>query len=211
MFLFALIHSGNIHTAHAKKVIPKETFSQLMEAKEIVERAQKEREDLLEQTKQECEELTKQAEAQGFQKGLELFNEQILSLEDRLKVHRHEMQSQILPLALKASQRIIGEELKTNPDTIVNIIQQAIRPITAHKQVKIYVSKVDYNQVFSKKQTLADRFEHLESFRIEPRADIDEGSCVIESEVGIINATLENQWRALEAAFEAYTKKMSKK
>ena len=32
------------------------------------------------------------------------------------------------------------------------------------------------------------------------------GVCIIETEAGIINASLENQWRALESAFEAFMK-----
>ena len=209
MFLFALIHSGSIHTHSGKKVIPKEDFSIVMEAKEVLKKAQQEREELLEQTRKECDELKKQAEAQGFQKGLEQFNEQIMGLENSIKTSRHEMQAQILPLVLKASKRIIGEELQTNPETIVNIIQQAIKPITTHQQVKIYVNKADINSVLDQKEELKHRFEKLESLTIEPKKDVTEGSCIIETEVGIINATLENQWRALEAAFETYMKQKS--
>jgi type III secretion protein L len=50
-------------------------------------------------------------------------------------------------------------------------------------------------------------FEHLESLSIQERSDIEPGGCMIETEAGIINAQLENQWRALEAAFESFMKK----
>ena len=50
-------------------------------------------------------------------------------------------------------------------------------------------------------------FEHLDSFSLQERADIEPGGCIIETEAGIINAQLENQWRALESAFESFMKK----
>lgn len=206
MFLFSLIRSGKIHTARGRKVIPQESYSDLISAKSIVEKAQEERQALLEDTRAECAELKRQAEAQGFQKGLEMFNEQIMGLEDSIKTQRHELQAQILPLALKASKRIVGEELKANPETIINIIQQAIRPVTAHTQVKIFVNPADLFTIRKQKEAIKSRFEKLESLTIDERKDISEGSCIIETEVGIINATLENQWRALEAAFESYMK-----
>ena len=206
MFLFSLIKNGSVHTSSGKKVIPKDDYLDLMSAKEIVETAQKEREELLEKTRQECEELKKQAEAQGFQKGLELLNDQIMGLETSIKTNRHELQKQILPLALKASKRIVGEELSINPDVIVNIIQQAIKPITTHTSVKLYVSKEDLVRVLKERDNIKNQFEKLESLIIEEKGDVEPGSCIIETEVGIINATLDNQWRALEAAFESYMK-----
>ncbi|MDN3504443.1 MAG: type III secretion system stator protein SctL [Rhabdochlamydiaceae bacterium] len=209
MFLFSLIRAGSIHSHSNKKVIPKDDFSLILQAKEVLNKAHEEREELLEKTRLECDELKKQAEAQGFQKGLEQFNEQIMGLENSIKKSRHEMQAQILPLVLKACKRIIGEELQTNPETIVHIIQQAIKPITTHQQVKIYINKADVKTVLDQKEVLKNRFEKLESLTIEPKKDVSEGSCIIETEVGIINATLENQWRALEAAFETYMKKKS--
>lgn len=206
MYLFSLIKEGKIFTSSHRKIIPKNDFSTLLQAKDLLELAAKEREDLLEQTKKECEELKKQAEAQGFQKGLELLNAQIMGLETSIKTSRHELQAQILPLALKASKRIVGEELSLNPNTIINIIQQAIKPITSHKYVKIYVNKNDLERASQHKEELKTKFDKIESLLIEERGDISEGSCIIETEIGIINATLENQWRALEGAFETYMK-----
>ena len=46
--------------------------------------------------------------------------------------------------------------------------------------------------------------EHLESLSIMARPDIQQGGCVIETEAGIINAKLENQLMALEAAFRSF-------
>ncbi|MBI3211529.1 MAG: HrpE/YscL family type III secretion apparatus protein, partial [Simkania negevensis] len=41
-------------------------------------------------------------------------------------------------------------------------------------------------------------------FSLEDREDIAPGGCIIETEAGIINASLANQWQALEAAFAAF-------
>ena len=48
--------------------------------------------------------------------------------------------------------------------------------------------------------------EQVKTFSIEEREDVAPGGCIIETEAGIINASLENQWRALESAFEAFMK-----
>ena len=49
-------------------------------------------------------------------------------------------------------------------------------------------------------------FERLENLSIQERDDIEPGGCIIETEAGIINAQLENQWRSLEIAFDEFMK-----
>ena len=57
------------------------------------------------------------------------------------------------------------------------------------------------------KGDLRGMLEHVQTFMVEERGDITPGGCIIETEAGIINASLENQWRALESAFEAFMKR----
>ena len=58
-----------------------------------------------------------------------------------------------------------------------------------------------------KKKELKAILEQVHTFIIEEKEDITPGGCIIETEAGIINASLENQWRALESAFEAFMKR----
>ncbi|NGX36596.1 MAG: hypothetical protein K1000chlam1_01445, partial [Candidatus Anoxychlamydiales bacterium] len=49
--------------------------------------------------------------------------------------------------------------------------------------------------------------ELTQIFSLEERNDIEPGGCIIETEKGIINAQLDNQFRAIEAAFKAFEQK----
>jgi type III secretion protein L len=64
------------------------------------------------------------------------------------------------------------------------------------------VNRKDLSILEANRPKLREIFESLESLAIRERADISSGSCIIETEGGIINALLENQWRVLEKAFE---------
>ncbi|MBI5274147.1 MAG: HrpE/YscL family type III secretion apparatus protein [Chlamydiales bacterium] len=207
MKLFSLIKSGTIHFSKKTKIIPQKEYSTLLKAQDIVKQAEEDALQLLNETKEECDLLRKKAKETGLQNGLDQFNQQLLFMSQQIKQLRLELQQQVLPLALKTAKKIVGEELSINPETIVNIVQQVIRPITQCHNVKIFVHKGDMGLLENKKNDLKNLFERLETFSIEERSDIDAGSCIIETEVGIINATLDNQWRALEAAFESFAKK----
>ena len=162
---------------------------------------------MLEATEKECEQLKVKANEDGFQEGLVKFNDHILFLDEQIKTLRHEMQKAMLPLVLKATKRIVGEQLELNPESVVNIVTESIKSVTQCKFVKLFVNKADLEILEQSKDGIKKYFESLESFTLEERPDVDIGSCIIETERGILNATLENQYRALERVFTTHLQK----
>ena len=204
--LFSLIENEEIHPASNKKVIKKDDFSTLLEASEILEKARTEVEAFREKASQEAEELKKQGYDDGYQEGLTQLNEQVLALDNEKKRLRHEMNQLILPLALKAAKKIVAGELKAHPETIVNIVLQALAPVMQNHFITIYVNKADKEILETEKPLLKQKLEQLESLVIEEQDDIAQGGCKIKTESGIVNATIENQWRGIESAFDRYLK-----
>ena len=205
MYCFKLIKEGRVHTGN-EKIIKKAEFEELISAKELLEKAEAESIRIIAAAHEESSQIKDNAKEEGFQEGLGRFNEQLLLFEDKLKVMRHELQKAVLPLVMKATKKIIGEELKQNPESILSIVSQSIKSVVQSKTVKLYVNKVDLEYLEAEKEEMKKSFEHLESFQIEERGDIEQGSCIIETERGILNATLENQYHALERALEAHMK-----
>ncbi|NGX39526.1 MAG: Yop proteins translocation protein L [Chlamydiae bacterium] len=201
---FSLLYQGDVHPSTDEKVIPKEAFSKLLEAEEIIKRAKEDAEELLKKTEEKCEILRKEANEKGFNEGIEAFNDQIFSIDQDLKKIRLSLQQMVLPIALKAAKRIVAKELDTFPETIVDIVMQAIAPIAQSQQVTLFVSKEDKSRLEKEKPKLKEILEHAETLKIEEKPDLKPGDCVIKTEAGMISATLENQWRALEQAFEKY-------
>ncbi len=206
MKYFSLIYQGDVHPAEEDKVIPAEEFSTLMEASEILKRAQEDIERFKQEAEEERRQLNEQAEREGFSEGLSKFNEHIIYFEKQLRLLRMELQKQILPLALKAAKKIVGEQLHLHPETIVEIVIQTLAPVTQNHRFTIYVNKVDKEILEAHRQQIKNILEQVQVLTIHERNDIAPGGCIIETESGIINATIENQWRALESAFDKYMK-----
>ncbi|HSX26710.1 MAG TPA: HrpE/YscL family type III secretion apparatus protein [Chlamydiales bacterium] len=207
MKFFSLISGKEVHAAPGKKVIPEKEFSILQEASEILEKVRREAEAFKRETVVEAEKIKEQAFKEGFQEGLVSLNKHLLALDHELKTIRSDVQKKLLPLSLTAARKIIGEELKLHPSQIVDIVLTALKPVTQHRKIIIYVNKADLPLIEDSKGKIRKMFEHLESLSIQERNDIEPGGCMIETEAGIINAQLENQWRALESAFESFMKK----
>lgn len=206
MYLFNLIHKGKIY-AGPEKIIKACDFAKLIEATDILEAAKVGADNIRKESKIEIENAKKEAEEKGFEEGLTKLNEVIIHYENQIKTLRIEMQKSILPLSLKATKRIVGELLEINPETVVHIVSQAIKSVASSKHIKIFINKQDFPTIEAEKEKIKKIIENLESFTLEERPGIEKGSCIIETEKGILNATLENQFRALERAFEIHKRR----
>ncbi len=204
MKLFTLISGKEIRLEPGKKIIPAKEFATVHDAAEIVELAKVEAKEAKKQSAEVAKEEKKQGFDQGFSEGLEAFNKHLFALDEELKELRKEIQKKMLPLTLSAAKKVLGEELRLDPDRVVDIVLNSLKPVTQHKKIIIYVNKDDYNRLEKSKSKIKKIFEHLQSLSIQERDDIEPGGCIIETEAGIINAQLENQWRAMESAFQSF-------
>ncbi len=204
---FSLFSSKEVHLAPGKKTVPSSEFSKVVSAQEVIETVKEEASSYKKDVTIEAEKIKESAFNEGFQEGLVSLNKHLLMLDEELKILQKETHAKILPLALKAARKIIGEELKLHPDRIVDIVLTALKPVTQHRKVTIHVNRQDLDVIEINRPKIKAIFEHLDNLSIQERDDIEPGGCMIETEAGIINAQLENQWRALESAFASFMDK----
>lgn len=201
--LFTLFFGDRVKIAPKTKIIPADSFSSALSAKEMIDKihqeAKKYRTDII----TECEQLKEQAQKEGFEAGFKQWADQLASLEAEIVKVREELSKILAPVALKAAKKIVGKELKTSEETIVDIVSNVLKSVAQHKKISIYANPKDLVILEAHRPKLKEIFESLESLSLRPREDIEPGGCIIETEGGIINARLENQWKILEQAFEA--------
>lgn len=198
---FSYIHGGEIRIAPKTKVIPAEEFSTLQSAQEVLIHANNDAEQYKRDVVAEIELIKEQAHREGFEAGYTEWAEKLAKLEEEIHKVRKDLEQKIVPVAIQAAKKIVNKELEISQKTIVDIVSSSLKSVSQHKKVTIYVNQNDLTIIENKRAELKAIFENLETMSIRPRADIKPGGCVIETEVGIINAQLENRWRILEAAF----------
>lgn len=204
--LFTKIDS-EVHIQPGSKVIPAKAFTSLLSADELIEEAKKEAEAFRKKVEQETVEIKEKETKKGFEEGLNTWTRQIAELEARQRSLRDEMQKQIVELVLECGKKILGRELKTAPESIIDVVSQALRPVATHKHATIFVAKEDLQILEKNKKQLHDELEQTESLALAVRSDIEPGGCVIETESGIINAQLDVLWESLELALKQVLRK----
>ncbi len=199
---FTLIHGDSVHVAPKTKVITADSISTTLDAITVLEKVKIDAEEYRKEVSAECEKLKEQAQREGFQEGFNKWIEHIVQLEAEIKKVRGDIEKVIVPVALKASKKIVGRELEQSETAIVDIVSTSLKAVSQHKQITIYVNKKDLDALEANRGKIKQIFESLETLSIRERNDIAPGGSVIETEMGIINAQLDNQWRVLENAFE---------
>lgn len=199
---FSLIRGGGLHIAPEKKVVPAAEIEKLLDAKGVLVAVKKEAMLYKEEVAKECEILKDQAERKGYEAGFEKWAEHIVTFEQNMAKMREEFSRMLAPIALKAAQKIVGEAFTLSDDLIYKIVENAIKPVLQHKRVTIFVNRDDLQFLERHRNDLKKLFESVEVLSIRERSDVSKGGCVVETEGGIINARLENQWAVLERAFE---------
>lgn len=199
---FSFIKEGAVKKAPQGHIIPKEEIDQLLDGMEVLEKVKADAEQYRQDVTEECEKLKEISQTEGYEEGFKTWLEHVAKLEEEIPKVRKEFERVLVSIALGTAKKIVGREMELSENVIVDIVANALKPVASHKKITIYVSKQDWAVLEKHKPELKKLFEALEAFSIRERSDIAPGGCIIETEGGIINAQLENQWRTLEKALD---------
>lgn len=172
------------------------------EASKIIADAEEYAKALRENAEIESNEKLKEAFEKGTENALLEFEQNLIqSKEIRQKVLR-EVEKDILKLAVKLAEKIVGKELDEDSKTINSIVSTALQNARQKERITIRVNPNDLQTV----QKDAEKFKasaqaKFIDFVADPR--VEQGGCLIESEVGTVDARLETQFRVLERALLA--------
>jgi type III secretion protein L len=204
MQFFKLPSGASYHSD--EKIIESSQVGTFLKLEEMTQDFKKELELFKESLKQDELKALEEKKQEAYQEALTIFNQHILSIDAEIRSVKTQLLKQVLPLALNAAKKIVADQLRLFPETIVDIIKKQIDQCSSAKKIKVLVAKEDKEILEKKKQELKESLDQCESLSFEESPDLTQGSCMILTEAGNINATLDLQWKALEAAFERFKK-----
>lgn len=201
--IFSLLFGGDVAIAAGTKVISKSKMEQLVSMQDVLKKVQEDANRFKLQMMKEIEIEREQARKKGFEEGLKSWAKHLAALEDATKKVQNDIQKLVVPVALKAARKIVGRETSLAPETTVEIVANTLRAVSQDRQITVYVHPTSLDLFEKNKATLKSVFDRLETLSIQPRDDIPPGGCIIETETGIINAEIEEQWVHLQKAMES--------
>ncbi|MCE7870101.1 hypothetical protein DYH09_06950 [bacterium CPR1] len=171
--------------------------------------------------KEEAQALVKEAEKtareQGFEQGkgegLEAGKQQLAGVVEEFKVLFRQFVSErervlkaaepeLARLSVKIAERVLGLEIKCNPEVIVGVVRDALSGIKDREEITIRCHPDDFEQARKHQPEFEKMVEGLKKFEVQADASLDPGSCVLETNLGNVDARLATKMAAIAAAFE---------
>ena len=190
-------------SAGGRGVISAETYGAYNEAKEILSVAEAEAERIRQEAVRLRDEQVRQGFGEGHKKGYEEALGGLAALEARFDQLCANLEPQLIDLAVGIAKKIIGHELSSKPETIVEIVAQALRTIRHQREITVRVHPNHLAVVEQHKSELLGVLTRAPDIVVRADDDVPVGGCVIESELGRIEAELETQLEMLKRALTA--------
>jgi len=143
--------------------------------------------------------LLAEARHAGYADGLAQWNDVVAQATRAKEEYLASCEDDLLRLSVKIAGKIIGEQLRLQPETIASIVREALKSAPRERRLVIQVSPSDADAVNRHLRKLLESatFRPPE-IEVVPVDSISPGGCVIVSELGRVDARLETQLQSME-------------
>ncbi len=196
--------------------ILRETESMIID---LLEKAKEEASSIIAEAREEAELIRAENLKRGYEEGLEQARQEI----DETLIQARQESEQIIEKAGKAkmeilrtaepdmmrlvmaiTQRVIGGEIKTNPDIVTNVIGEALTYLDKTENISVRINPREVLQVLDAVNTgkITDKHNKLVDFDVQADKRVSTGGCIIDGEEGQIDATIETRLLRIEKSIQ---------
>jgi type III secretion protein L len=169
-------------------------------AHDIVAQAEQKAASIVARAEQERQQVLARAREEGRQQGYAEMTELLA----KAKIQTGEMikaaEPEIVKLALKVAEKIVGAELATSDETILRIVSKAVEQLRQSKELVVHANPEDIEVLRREKRKLLEYIGRLKDIAFREDPTVARGGCVIETESGTVDAQLATQIELLERA-----------
>jgi len=144
--------------------------------------------------------LIEAARQEGYAAGLAEWNTILVEAWRSYERLLAQGETELIQLAVRIAEKIVGEELKINADAIVCIVREAVRLARRARTLLIQVSPECEMRVRDNIDSFRSLLGNSAVITVIADPGVAPGGCLVESDVGIIDARLETQLNSLEQA-----------
>jgi len=144
--------------------------------------------------------------AQGFESGME----EVRELADRLKTAVDEAENyrksmldksrlEVADLALDIAEKVIKTSSENQRDIVIKNIEYALSYLSEKSPVEIHVNLKDVEIAKDRIAELLNMFDKVQSIKVVADQSVERGGCVIESDMGGIDANITTQLESIRS------------
>jgi type III secretion protein L len=146
----------------------------------------------LERARVEAEQIRSRAREEGVELGLKECVTQIARARAEYGRLQARAEEDLVRLAFEVARRLVHHTLETRPEVVVSMVKEAMKSARGRRTLVVSVHPQDLEALQAARQELVESVEGV-PVHFEAAPDLERGDCVIETESGRIDARLSTQ------------------
>lgn len=179
-------------------IIKAADYAAVLDAQEIVRRATEEAEQIREEARREYATEKERGYREGLELGKAEIAERVVATAGQSAQYFSKLEDALVDVVIKSTRRVIGSF--EDRERVQRIVEQALGLLRNQTQVRIKVSPMQREWLQSRVRALQSAFPAVEFMEVQADARLPADGCILETELGVIDATVETQLRAIEKA-----------
>lgn len=179
-------------------VIRGEVYSASAKARELLQKAQQEAESIIRKAEEAAAKERQTAYDAGYQEGLAQTTELLVKARLEQDQFIKNANRDLMDLAIRIAEKIIGKQLEMDPETIIHIVKQAMQTVRQTKQLTVRVHPEDAKILRANEEELQEALGRQRILDVVEDKKVQHGGCIIESEIGTVEAQLHTQLERLK-------------
>src|SRR5687767_5094207 len=184
------------------KIIERELVDADAKARHLLRQAEETAQRIIDEANEGAQETHQRGFEEGKQEALARFTKDITSALLKIQKMEQDLEPTYIGLIRTCVEKIIDGELRLHPDAIVGVVRNALRDARQQREIMVRVHPSDADALQKNKPRLLEMLARAQTIEIRPDESVRRGGCVVVTELGQIDASLERQLDALSIALE---------
>lgn len=188
----------NVSLPAGKPILKADEYGQLIEANEILDQAHQKASETIAQAYEIYETNKKKGYEDGLEEGRLEHAEKIMDTAMQAIEFFESMENSTAGLVTKCLEKVIGEI--DDDELILRIVKSGLAVARNEKRVVVRVCVDDLDAVKKSTSTLLQAYPGISLLDITADSRLTKGACLIESELGVVDSSLDTQLEAIKRA-----------
>jgi type III secretion system HrpE/YscL family protein len=180
--------------------ITRETHEASLDAKDILAKAQEQAAQLIEDAQREKEALLAESAERGYAAGLDKWNDALAEAWKQREQFFTRNEAELVKLAVAVAEKIIGRTVQTDPSTVLQTVSEALKSVRSERRITVKVNPAEEAALREQAGALKMLCAQVGDLVIVGNPSIAMGGCIVESELGMIDAQISTQLASIEKA-----------
>lgn len=192
------LEKSGVSVVPTARILKREEHAFLLEGQRILEAARHEADLIRQEAQQEYERKRQEGFQKGQEEGKAEISERIVETLGQSAAYFSKVEDAMVDMVVRSIRNVLGE--MNQREIVERVVHRALESTRNESHVTVRVSPSQAEWLKTRVNSILQSFPKVQFLNIQPDNRLPEDGCVLETEIGVVDATLETQLKAIEKA-----------